>query len=215
MVYFHKHIISMSISGSKSPALDAMVNGMVNQGLHVVAAAGNDGRDACGYSPGSASSALTVGATTPSDDLYTKSNWGPCVDVLAPGADIRSAYNRGDDDQMSMSGTSMATPLVSGVKALWLSRKSMLPPVLDAIMLNYATKGVIKSLTPQTVNTLLYNLPPPKLFSAENEEISFDKEEEAKSQKFVFQGSFARPKKSLNDQLVKLAEELENLVEKL
>ena len=94
--------VSLSISGSHSPALDAAISQLVTIGIVVVVAAGNEGQDACKYSPGSASKSLTVAALTVEDSLLTApaSNWGKCVDIYAPGAKIRSAYLNGSSVMM-------------------------------------------------------------------------------------------------------------------
>ena len=75
------------------------------------------------YSPGSSPNALTVGGTQRNDDLYLRlfdgTNYGRCVDVFAPGQDIRSAGIRSNDAVETMSGTSQATPIVSGAAAVY------------------------------------------------------------------------------------------------
>ena len=87
-------MLSLSISGAFSPSINAAVDQMVRLNIVVVVAAGNDGQDACLFSPGSATGALTVGALTPSDSLVKAppSNWGNCVNVFAPGYGVKSTY---------------------------------------------------------------------------------------------------------------------------
>jgi cerevisin len=76
---------NMSLGGGKSRALDMAVNAVVAAGVHFAVAAGNDDRDACGYSPAAANAAITVGATTVEDTRAWFSNWGRCVDIFGPG----------------------------------------------------------------------------------------------------------------------------------
>ena len=75
------------------------------------------------YSPGSSSYALTVGGTQRNDDLYLRlfdgTNYGRCVDIFAPGQDVHSAGIRSNDAVATMSGTSQATPIVSGAAAVY------------------------------------------------------------------------------------------------
>ena len=78
-------VANMSLGGGKSQALDDTVNKAVKAGLHFAVAAGNDNRDACDYSPASAELAVTVGASTVTDERAYFSNHGKCVDVFAPG----------------------------------------------------------------------------------------------------------------------------------
>ncbi|KAI5121456.1 hypothetical protein M0805_009564 [Coniferiporia weirii] len=114
-------VANMSLGGGKSQALDDTVNRAVNAGLHFAVAAGNDNRDACDYSPASAKNAVTVGASTVSDERAYFSNHGKCVDVFAPGLNILSTWNSGPNSVNTISGTSMASPHTAGLLAYLLS----------------------------------------------------------------------------------------------
>ena len=114
-------VANMSLGGGKSPALDRAVNRAVEAGLHFAVAAGNDNRDACNYSPAAAEKAVTVGASTLSDERAYFSNFGPCVDVFAPGLNILSTWIGSERAQNTISGTSMASPHTAGLLAYLLS----------------------------------------------------------------------------------------------
>ena len=99
---FIASIVSMSLGGGKSPTLDNAVNRLVGKGVTVVTASGNDGSDACNMSPGSAGDNINVGAHSAPiqgaggcmNPIAYFSNWGTCVDVIAPGMSIMSVkYN--------------------------------------------------------------------------------------------------------------------------
>eukprot|EP00128_Syssomonas_multiformis_P010294 Colp12_sorted_trinity150504_noHs@10414 len=113
-------VASMSLGGGYSSSLNAAVSRMVGAGVPVAVAAGNSNADACRYSPSSAPDAITVAATTSSDSGASYSNWGPCVDVAAPGSGITSAWIGSNSATNTISGTSMATPHVSGLVARYL-----------------------------------------------------------------------------------------------
>jgi subtilisin family serine protease len=113
-------VANMSLGGSFSQALNDAISAAVDSGVTFAIASGNEGQDACGVSPGSEPSAITVGATNERDAQTSWSNYGECVDILAPGNGITSAWIDGDDDEHTISGTSMATPHVAGVAALFL-----------------------------------------------------------------------------------------------
>ncbi|KAI0294908.1 peptidase S8/S53 domain-containing protein [Multifurca ochricompacta] len=114
-------VANMSLGGGRSRALDQAVNGAVDTGLHFAVAAGNENDNACFYSPSAAVKAITVAASTLSDERAWFSNHGPCVDVFAPGQDIISTWIGSDSAENIISGTSMASPHVAGLLAYLLS----------------------------------------------------------------------------------------------
>lgn len=114
-------VVVMSLGGEPSTALDTAVADTVSAGIPVVVAAGNEGDNACNYSPARVPSALTVGASDPGDFRPGFSNFGSCVDLYAPGVYVMSLSNTSDTATTVLSGTSMATPLVAGLAALMLS----------------------------------------------------------------------------------------------
>jgi cerevisin len=113
-------VANMSLGGGKSRALDDTVNRAVKRGLHFAVAAGNDNKDACNYSPAAAQEAVTVGASTLSDERAYFSNTGACVDVFAPGLNILSTWIGSRYATNKISGTSMASPHTAGMIAYLL-----------------------------------------------------------------------------------------------
>ncbi|WFD21045.1 cerevisin [Malassezia caprae] len=114
-------VANMSLGGTKSPTLERAVNGAVMTGMHFAVAAGNENQDACNVSPAAAKHAVTVGASTITDERAFFSNKGSCVDIFAPGLRVLSTWNEGPRSANVMSGTSMASPHVVGLMAYMLS----------------------------------------------------------------------------------------------
>ncbi|KZT72431.1 serine-type endopeptidase [Daedalea quercina L-15889] len=114
-------VANMSLGGGKSKALDDAVNRAVDNGVHFAVAAGNDNKDACNNSPAAAKKAVTVGASTLGDERAYFSNHGPCVDIFAPGLNVRSTYIGSETAEATLSGTSMASPHTAGLLAYLLS----------------------------------------------------------------------------------------------
>lgn len=111
-------IANLSLGGGNSQALDDAVDAAIDAGITVVTASGNSNADACTGSPNRVPRAITVGATARNDSRSGFSNHGSCVDLMAPGSGILSAWHTGDDATRELSGTSMASPHVAGAAAL-------------------------------------------------------------------------------------------------
>lgn len=132
-------VMSMSFGGPVNVPLDQAVNAAVKTGVHAVVAAGNNARDASTTSPAHVPSAITVGATTIADAMASFSNYGPLVDIFAPGQNVISSWIGSKTATKNISGTSMATPHVAGVLAALISQHGNLPPAqLRTLLLSMA-----------------------------------------------------------------------------
>jgi len=153
-------VASMSLGGGFSQALNDALDSIVEAGIVVVTASGNENTDACRKSPGSAPLSINVGATDPTDDRASFSNYGACLNIWAPGRDVLSAVATGDTDSQKYSGTSMACPHVSGAASLLLSASPSLTPaqVLSRLVAE-ATPDVVNDAQADSPNLLLYSEP--------------------------------------------------------
>lgn len=148
-------VANMSLGGGFSSSLNTAVNNLANSGIFIAVAAGNENQNACNVSPASASAAYTTAASTSTDAKASYSNWGSCVDGYAPGSSIKSAWiNSGTN---TISGTSMASPHVAGVAALY---KGNFGDAASSTIVNWinsnATANVITGNVTGTPNRLLY-----------------------------------------------------------
>jgi subtilisin family serine protease len=150
-------VANMSLGGPKSTALNTAVTNLSKSGVFLAVAAGNENANACNSSPASAGWVEAVGATNSSDTRASFSNYGSCVDIHAPGTNVRSTYIGGPTAYESMSGTSMASPYVAGVAALYKSSKGQASfSTIQKWMSDNSTKSRVKSLPSGTPNRLIY-----------------------------------------------------------
>lgn len=158
-------VLNMSLGGGYSSSVNAAVAAAVNDGITVVVASGNSKRDACRYSPASEPSAITVNASDRTDKRASFSNFGSCTDIYAPGVDITGAWIGSGTATNTISGTSMATPHVTGAAARILEANSGFSPaqVWDAIR---ADATPFSSGKTGDATRLLYATPKPTAPSA-------------------------------------------------
>ena len=153
-------VANMSLGGGASTSVDDALRNLIGSGVTVGVAAGNGNRggrqqDACNYSPARVAEAITVGATDKTDTKTSWSNYGSCVDIFAPGSGITSSWYTSATATNTISGTSMATPHVVGVAALYLqSNTGASPAAVAAALSANATAGIVKNSSTANNNLL-------------------------------------------------------------
>ena len=154
------HIINMSLGGPEvAQALQDAVYAAFDAGLILVAGAGNNYQlnPPNQFYPANCDGVISVAATDHFDNIASFSNFGPGVDVAAPGVNILSTYPGAacgvPDCYNWLSGTSMATPVVAGAAALVLDSiagpdpfarsESLRDDVINAILNNADHTGAL------------------------------------------------------------------------
>ncbi|RZS36837.1 subtilisin family serine protease [Herbihabitans rhizosphaerae] len=151
-------VVNMSLGyPGSSPALENAVRRSIASGITYTIAAGNFYVPACTFYPANVREAITVANSNQKDHRSAESQWGDCVDIIAPGTDIVSSTFADDRSSGPMSGTSMAAPHVAGAAALYLARNpDASPEDVRRALVDSATKDKIGWTLPGTPNLLLY-----------------------------------------------------------
>ncbi|MGW0777433.1 S8 family peptidase [Streptomyces sp. NPDC002835] len=148
-------VLNASLGGDKSTAVNNAADALADSGVLPVVAAGNGVQNACNVSPASAERVLTVGATNSSDQETDFSNYGACLALYAPGASIESARLGGGS--VALNGTSMASPHVAGVAALYKSEHPTATATeVAGWLVDKSTKDVVTGISPGSPNRLLH-----------------------------------------------------------
>jgi subtilisin family serine protease len=150
-------VANMSLGGSYSSTINTAATNLSNAGVFVAVAAGNENANACNSSPASAANVTTVAASASNDSRASFSNYGSCVELYAPGVSITSAWHTSTTATNTISGTSMASPHVAGVAALYKATYGDASwSTINSWLINNATLNVITGNPTGTPNRLLY-----------------------------------------------------------
>jgi len=151
-------LANMSLGGATNQAADAAVRNSIRAGVTYVVAAGNGNSDVSTYSPAGVAEAITVGATNMLDYRAEFSNYGTTLDLFAPGVAIYSAWIGDRHMYASASGTSMASPHVAGVVALYLqTNRTASPATVRSAIVGSSTTGVVSNPGEGTPNRFLFS----------------------------------------------------------
>ncbi|HEY0602289.1 MAG TPA: S8 family serine peptidase [Herpetosiphonaceae bacterium] len=143
------------VTAANSLTLQLAIQDLIASGVFVAVAAGNGNSDGCALAPANVSAAFTAAASTRTDQRYTSSSYGTCIDSYAPGAGITSTWLNGTTN--TLSGTSQATAFVAGVAALYKATNGDAPqPTINSWLIASATQNVIQNNPAGTPNRLLY-----------------------------------------------------------
>lgn len=157
-------VMNLSVyTDSPSVSYDAAIAAAVSDGITVCVLAGNgtannsSATDACSISPARVASAITVSASGMNDGRWPGANFGNCVDLFAPGAQIESTWFSGNNDIAFDTGTSMATAFATGAAALYVqNHPNASPASVAAALIASASLNKVSDAGVGTPNRLLF-----------------------------------------------------------
>jgi len=139
-----------------SRSLKDAIDKATADGVSVVVGAGDSTANACKSTPAFVPSAVTVGATTETDQLLSSSNFGSCLDLLAPGTNIKTADVLSDLGMVSVSGTSMAAAHAAGAMAVSMAADpSKTAKEITTQLISSSTIGAVQGNVQGSPNKLL------------------------------------------------------------
>jgi subtilisin family serine protease len=148
-------VANTSWNFSPSTTLETAIVNMINSGVFLATSGGNTGGNSCDRLPRRVLAAVAVASSEANDARSSFSSTGPCIDLYAPGGSIRSTIPGGGNGLKS--GTSMASPHVAGVAALYKSTFGDTTQAnLQTWLINNATPNVISGNPAGTANRLLF-----------------------------------------------------------
>ena len=157
----HPGVVNLSLGAyigtTEYTALDHAIDNLVDLGIVVVVAAGNDSTNAALVTPAHAEKAITVGAYDANHEFASFSNFGSVIDINAPGVDILSVGSL--DPVVSgaiMSGTSMAAPHVAGAALLYLSNNPTASPARVRKSIISDARPIVTGVKKRTTSNALW-----------------------------------------------------------
>lgn len=155
----HRFVIALmaSFNGEASKPLQFVMNEISRRKIPVVVPAGDYDDDACNIHPASESTFLTVGAIAHNDARASFSNYGPCIDLYAPGMGLPSAWHSSTNAVITMSGTAQAAAVATGAVALLLAlNRQITAPQVKNILFSVGTADVIDRIAENDTGRLVY-----------------------------------------------------------
>ncbi|KAF9945629.1 hypothetical protein BGZ72_001165, partial [Mortierella alpina] len=154
-----KSVVNMSLGGGRSTAINDAAGRLYAKNIPLIVAAGNSATtDACNGSPSGAANTYTVAASDKNDVVASFTSYGTCVEIFAPGVGITSTWIGSTSATNTISGTSMASPHVAGVAALYLSFNSL--PTAASVFNKLTSTATLNKITGNlkgSPNRLLFN----------------------------------------------------------
>jgi subtilisin family serine protease len=153
--------MSLGAAGSDAATETAVRNSITDGVVYGIASGNSNGADACGFTPARVAEAITVNASDINDARASFSNIGTCTDIFAPGVNITSSWGVGTNTATNtISGTSMATPHVAGVAAMYLATHTTATPAAVAnALIAASTPNKVTSPGSGSPNRLLFKAP--------------------------------------------------------